>query len=169
MITQYEQTNICRLSDWCGGLLDCRFTTETRAESKAPDVARMLEVTRVPGVAGAGIKEARPFQLFAGVERIGGPAITARTRFPAASLSKPVFAWAVYNLKKQGKLDWTPENQKLAALGHDSQGAFARTIARVLRTAQLRDVAKRATLILHRLRTNRSSQRINRTNSLSCR
>lgn len=94
-----------------------RFTTETRAESKAPDTARMLEVTRVPGVAVAGIKEARPYQLFAGVERAGGPAITARTRFPAASLSKPVFAWAVYNLTKQGKLDWNRPLQDYVDLG----------------------------------------------------
>lgn len=72
-----------------------KFTTETRAESKPPDTARMLEVTRAPGVAVAGMKQAGPFQLFAGVERAGGPRITVRTRFPAASLSKPVFAWAV--------------------------------------------------------------------------
>lgn len=83
-----------------------KFTTETLAQSKPPDVARMLEVTRVPGVAAAGIKEAKPYQLFAGVERAGGPPVSARTRFPAASLSKPVFAWGVQNLAKQGKLDW---------------------------------------------------------------
>src|SRR6185436_2464246 len=82
-----------------------KFTTETRAESKPPDVARMLEVTRVPGVAVAGIKQAGPYLLYAGVERAGGPTISARTRFPAASLSKPVFAWGVQKLAKDGKID----------------------------------------------------------------
>lgn len=93
-----------------------KSTTTTRAESKL-DAARMLEVTRVPGVAVAGIKDALPFQLFAGVERAGGPPVTARTRFPAASLSKPVFAWAVQNLAKQGKLDWNRPLKDYADLG----------------------------------------------------
>src|SRR5215216_5880970 len=94
-----------------------KFTTQTRAESKPPDTARMLEVTRVPGVAVAGIREAGPYQLFAGVERAGAPAITAGTRFPAASLSKPVFAWAVQDLAKQGKIDWNRPLQDYVDLG----------------------------------------------------
>lgn len=94
-----------------------KFTTETRAESKPPDTARMLEVTRAPGVAVAGMKQAGPFQLFAGVERAGGPRITVRTRFPAASLSKPVFAWAVQDLVKKGKLDLNRPLQDYADLG----------------------------------------------------
>lgn len=75
-----------------------KVTTETLAQSKPPDAARMLEVTRVPGIAAAGIKEAKPYQLFAGVARPGGPTMNFGTRFPAASLSKPVFAWAVQEL-----------------------------------------------------------------------
>jgi CubicO group peptidase (beta-lactamase class C family) len=94
-----------------------KFTTETLAESKLPDTARMLEVTRVPGVAVAGTKDALPFQLFAGVERAGGPAVTARTRFPAASLSKPVFASAVQKLAKEGKIDWNRPLQDYVDLG----------------------------------------------------
>jgi len=94
-----------------------KFTTEARAESKSFDAARMLEVTRVPGVAVAGIKEAGPYQLLAGVERAGGPAITHRTRFPAASLSKPVFTWAVQNLRKQGKIDFNRPLQDYVDLG----------------------------------------------------
>jgi CubicO group peptidase (beta-lactamase class C family) len=77
----------------------------------------MLEVTRVPGVAVAGIKEERPYQLFAGVQRAGGPPITAGTRFPAASLSKPVFAWAVHDLAKKGKIDWNRPLQDYIDLG----------------------------------------------------
>lgn len=94
-----------------------KFTTEARADSKPFDAARMLEVTRVPGVAVAGIKDAGPYLLFAGVERAGGPPISARTFFPAASLSKPVFAWAVQNLVKQGKLDLNRPLQDYADLG----------------------------------------------------
>lgn len=94
-----------------------KFTTETRADSRPPDAARMLEVTRVPGVAAAGIKEAGPYLLCAGVARAGGPAITAGTIFPAASLSKPVFAWAVQNLAKQGKLDLNRPLQDYVDLG----------------------------------------------------
>jgi len=100
-----------------------KFTTETRAEStppvesKPPDTARMLEVTRVPGVAVAGIKEGLPYQLFAGVERAGGPPVTANTVFPAASLSKPVFTWAVQNLAKQAKIDLNRPLQDYLDLG----------------------------------------------------
>ena len=94
-----------------------KFATETRAESKPLDTARMFEVTRVPGIAVAGMKDERPYQLFAGVERVGGPAVTARTRFPAASLSKPVFAWAVQSLAKQGKIDLNRPLQDYVDLG----------------------------------------------------
>jgi CubicO group peptidase (beta-lactamase class C family) len=77
----------------------------------------MLEVTRVPGVAVAGMKDEGPYQLFAGVERAGGPPVTDRTRFPAASLSKPVFAWAVQSLAKQGKIDLNRPLQDYVDLG----------------------------------------------------
>jgi CubicO group peptidase (beta-lactamase class C family) len=93
------------------------FSMETRAESKPPDVARMLEVTRVPGVAVAGMKDESPYQLIAGVERAGGPAVTGNTFFPAASLSKPVFAWAVRDLAKQGKIDLNRPLQDYVDLG----------------------------------------------------
>lgn len=94
-----------------------KFPTEARADSKLPDTARMLEVTRVPGVTVSGIKEAGPFQLFAGNERAGGPAISARSYFPAASLSKPVFAWGVQKLAKQGKIDLNRPLQDYVDLG----------------------------------------------------
>lgn len=94
-----------------------KFTTQTRAESKNFDAARMLEVTRVPGVAVAGMKEAGPYQLFAGVERAGGRAVTHGSLFPAASLSKPVFAWAVQNLAKQGKIELNRPLQDYLDLG----------------------------------------------------
>ena len=64
-----------------------KFTTETRAQAKLPDTARMLEVTRVPGVAVAGMHDAKPVLLFSGVERAGGPTVKPGTLFPAASLS----------------------------------------------------------------------------------
>ena len=94
-----------------------KFTTETRADSKPLDAARMLEVTRVPGVAVAGINEAKPYLLYAGLERAGGPAVSARTHFPAASLTKPVFAWAVQHLAKEGKIDLNRPLQDYVDLG----------------------------------------------------
>lgn len=94
-----------------------KFPTAARADSKPPDTARMLEVTRVPGVTISGIREAGPYQLFAGLERAGGPAISARTYFPAASLSKPVFAWGVQKLAKQGKIDLNRPLQDYVDLG----------------------------------------------------
>lgn len=94
-----------------------KFPTETRADSKPPDIARMLEVTRVPGVAVAGIKEAGPYLLFGGVERVGGPTVKPGTWFPAASLSKPVFSWAVRDLSKQGKIDLNRPLQDYVDLG----------------------------------------------------
>ena len=103
-----------------GGAAACatgKFTTEARAQSKPLDVARMLEVTRVPGIAVAGMKDERPYQLFAGVERAGGPPVTFGTLFPAASLTKPVFAWAVRNLAKQGRIDLNRPLQDYVDLG----------------------------------------------------
>ena len=83
----------------------CKF--EIRADSKSitPDVPRMLEVTRVPGVAVAGQRDSKSFELAGGKVSVDGPPITTHTHFPAASLSKPVFAWAVRELVRQGKID----------------------------------------------------------------
>ncbi len=96
-----------------------KLTGDTRAQSKLPDAARMLEVTRVPGVAVAGMHEGKPVLLFAGNARASGPKIMPGTLFPAASLSKPVFAWAVQELGKQGKLDLNRPLQDYFDLGLD--------------------------------------------------
>src|SRR6266850_3846215 len=68
--------------------------------SKAPRLAldRLMETTKVPGIAVAGVLDGNPIQLAGGVQ--------LDTGFPAASLSKPVFAWAVRDLAKAGRLDW---------------------------------------------------------------
>jgi len=60
----------------------------------------------VPGVSIAVIHDgaiqwARGF----GVARVGGPPVTAKTLFQAASISKPVTALAVLRLVQAGKLD----------------------------------------------------------------
>jgi CubicO group peptidase (beta-lactamase class C family) len=81
-----------------------------------PDVAGMLEVTKVPGIAVAGVLHGKTFQQFAGLRQSGAP-INADTYFPAASLSKPVFAWAVRDLVKQGKLDLHKPLQDYLDLG----------------------------------------------------
>ena len=94
-----------------------KLTIATPAEFKPPDAQRMLEVTRVPGVALAGIKSSEAFHLLGGVQRTGGPRMEFGVRFPAASLSKPVFAWAVRDLSKQGKIDLNRPLQDYMDLG----------------------------------------------------
>src|SRR4029453_8782896 len=97
----------------------CRF--EIRADSKSitPDVPRMLEVTRVPGVAVAGQRDGKPFELAGEKVSVDGPAITTPPPFPAASLSKPVFAWAVRDLVRQGKIDLDRPLEEYVKLGLD--------------------------------------------------
>ena len=90
--------------------------------SRTPDLLPMLEVTRVPGIAVAGVRDGKPFQLAGGVAAAGGPPITTETHFPAASLSKPVFAWAVRDLARQGKIDLNRPLVDYQELGLDGDG-----------------------------------------------
>ncbi|HSE31057.1 MAG TPA: serine hydrolase domain-containing protein [Pyrinomonadaceae bacterium] len=87
--------------------------------SNTPDVARMLEVTRVPGVAIAGQLDGKPFRLVGGRVSADGPPVTVQTHFPAASLSKPVFAWAIRDLVRQGKLVLDRPLEEYLKLGLD--------------------------------------------------
>jgi CubicO group peptidase (beta-lactamase class C family) len=69
-------------------------------------LARQMAEQHVPGVSVAVIHDgaiqwARGF----GVRRVGGPPVTARTLFQAASISKPVSALAALRLVQAGKLD----------------------------------------------------------------
>jgi CubicO group peptidase (beta-lactamase class C family) len=85
----------------------------SRAASAKPwpdldlDLAR--EVTKVPAIVVAGVLDGKPVQLASG--------IAADTVFAAASLSKPVFALAVRDLVRDGKLDWDKPLQDYADLG----------------------------------------------------
>ncbi len=82
------------------------------------DLPNVLAVTEVPAIAISGIIRGRPVQHFAGVRSVSDRSpINADTVFPAASLTKPVFAWAVRNLVRQGKLDWTKPLQDYTDLG----------------------------------------------------
>jgi CubicO group peptidase (beta-lactamase class C family) len=66
------------------------------------ELNELLSVTEVPAIAVAGIIDGRQWQRVAGVKSITERVpVTADTLFPAASLSKPVFAWAVRDLVKQ--------------------------------------------------------------------
>jgi len=76
-----------------------------QGEARPKLSARMAEL-HVPGVSIAVIHDgaiqwARGF----GVTRVGGPPVTAKTLFQAASISKPVTALAVLRLVQAGKLD----------------------------------------------------------------
>ena len=82
------------------------------------DIDALLSVTEVPSIAVAGTIQGKPFQQFAGVRSVVDKTpVTAETWFSAASLSKPVFAWAVRDLVKKGKLDWAKPLQDYADLG----------------------------------------------------
>lgn len=82
------------------------------------DLDELLSVTDTPAIAVAGIINGRPFQRVAGVKSVSDKVpITADTYFSAASLSKPVFAWAVRDLVKQGRLEWSKPLQDYTDLG----------------------------------------------------
>jgi CubicO group peptidase (beta-lactamase class C family) len=68
---------------------------------------RIMELADVPGLGIGIVHESRTiWQHYAGVMEITAkPPVTAETQFPAASLSKPVFAYAVLRLVEQGALD----------------------------------------------------------------
>src|SRR5438105_5102841 len=68
---------------------------------------RLMEIAGVPGIGMIVIQEGRsPWEHYAGVmDASTGVPITANTLWPAASLSKPVFAFAALRLADDGKLD----------------------------------------------------------------
>lgn len=70
------------------------------------DLALMMEVAGVPGVAVAVVRGSEVSVNGYGVTRAGeGRAVNGDTVFEAASLSKPVFAWLVLALVREGLLD----------------------------------------------------------------
>lgn len=93
-------------------------------QSKADvEFDELLSVTDTPAIAAAGTINDRPFQRVAGVKSVTDKVpVTADTLFSAASLSKPVFAWAVRDLVKQGKLDWSKPLQDYLDLGLSGDG-----------------------------------------------
>jgi len=90
----------------------------TLQRSSKLDLTSLLAVTEVPGIAVAGIIRGKSIQHLSGVRTVTGRVpIGPDTYFSAASLTKPVFAWAVRNLSRQGKLDLTRPLQHYADLG----------------------------------------------------
>ena len=113
------------------GLATAFRPTFGTAQPKRPsklDLPSLLAVTEVPGIAVAGIIRGRTVQHLAGVRSVSDRApITPDTYFSAASLTKPVFAWAVRNLIRQGKLELTKPLQDYTDLGlsGDARGITA--------------------------------------------
>jgi CubicO group peptidase (beta-lactamase class C family) len=87
--------------------------------AKRPNLEILMETTKVPGIAVAGVVDGKPLELAGGVK--------TDTGFPAASLSKPVFAWAVRDLAHAGKLDLRKPLMDYADLGltGDARGITA--------------------------------------------
>jgi CubicO group peptidase (beta-lactamase class C family) len=96
------------------------------------DLYTILQITEVPGIAISGIvrgrivrqvegfrvNTARPLGAKASAGRdVPGSPIELTTYFPAASLTKPVFAWAVIDLIRQGKLELRKPLQEYLDLG----------------------------------------------------
>ncbi|HEX2208379.1 MAG TPA: serine hydrolase domain-containing protein [Longimicrobium sp.] len=131
-------TNITR-RNWIGGGAALLLGGTSASAVPAPlaasaesrdrvDYARLMRLANVPGMAVAeaagGRVEARGY----GVRRAGtGDAVTEDTVFEAASLSKPVFAYIVLGLAREGVMDLDRPVGEYLALP-DSDDARARTI-----------------------------------------
>ncbi len=92
--------------------------TIAEKRSQELDLPTMLAITEVPAIAISGIIRGRPVHHLAGVRAAGSAQpITIDTYFAAASLTKPVFAWAVRQLARQGKIDLQKPLQDYLDLG----------------------------------------------------
>lgn len=140
------ETNITRRS-WIGGsaallLGGCANASAAPASGVAPtaarsgevDFARLMRLANVPGMAiaevGGGRAEARGY----GVRRAGTEdAVTEHTVFEAASLSKPVFAYLVLGLEREGVMDLDrPVGEYLALPNADDARARSITARHLL-------------------------------------
>jgi CubicO group peptidase (beta-lactamase class C family) len=93
-------------------------------DRKELDLPALLTVMRTPGLAAKGTVHGRPFLHVAGIREAGKPdPVLPTTIFSAASLTKPVFAMAVRQLVRSGKLDWRKPLQDYAPLGLTGEAA----------------------------------------------
>ena len=108
-----------------GIITTLRPTTSAAAQKiSKQELYDILQITEVPGIAISGILRGKPVQLVEGFrvalnpsgKAIGIP-IELTTHFPAASLTKPVFAWAILDLIRQGKLELRKPLQDYMDLG----------------------------------------------------
>ncbi len=91
--------------------------TET-TDSGTAGLRDLMEVTRVPGMAIAGRVRGKSVAEYLGVGSAETSApVTPETIFPAASLSKVVFARGVEELVRHGKLEWNKPLSDYADLG----------------------------------------------------
>ena len=81
--------------------------TKAAIASLTRDVPRLMQQADIPGLSIALIENGRTAWLrsFGTVDPATNAPVTDHTSFSAASLSKPVFAYAVLKLVDQGKLD----------------------------------------------------------------
>lgn len=82
-------------------------STRTAIANLNHDIPSLMQQADIPGLSIALIENGRAAWLrsFGTVDPATSAPVTDRTRFSAASLSKPVFAYAVLKLVDQGKLD----------------------------------------------------------------
>lgn len=92
------------------------------------DVARLMRLANVPGLGVAEVADGRVQARGYGVRRAGTQdAVTEDTVFEAASLSKPVFAYLVLGLEREGVIDLDRPVGEYLALPNADDGR-ARTI-----------------------------------------
>jgi CubicO group peptidase (beta-lactamase class C family) len=114
-------------------IVNAKTSRGVHSRSSKVNLDTILAVTEVPAMAVAGVVRGKPLRLLAGLrvalpdpppgmivstprDRPGIP-IEPDTYFPAASLTKPVFAWAVRDLIRQEKMELRKPLQDYADLG----------------------------------------------------
>lgn len=111
-----------------GAVAAAQARPSTPSVTPALKPAELLDITRVPGYALVGVLEGKPVAEFAGNRATPASgatpeAIDADTCFPALSLTKVVFVWAVRRLVREGRLDWQKPLQDYLPLGLEGEAA----------------------------------------------
>jgi len=102
--------------------------TSTAPATSVLTPPELMDITRVPGYAMVGVRDGKPVAEFAGhraapAANTAQEPVNAETYFPAASLTKVVFVWAVRDLVREGKLEWHKPLQEYLPLGLEGDAA----------------------------------------------
>ena len=110
-------------------------SADSAIRSLERDIPRLMEQATVPGLSAAVVRNGQTYWLdgFGVTSATSGQPVTRDTVFEAASLSKPVFAYAVLKLVDQGKLSLdTPLTAYLSKPYIEGDGRLAKITARIV-------------------------------------